>query len=338
LQKSTSINQAVNGAQWNDCNCDLQLTAGVQAELRMANHAGETCDTGNCFWVVDAFRLTRIGDTCNADGTTASMAASASASASTGRVGTMLLTASWSGVGSVQLKLEEHEDILETALAAHFGHKSVEVLGIWKQGRRLHVGGHAAAEQFKIKFAASDEIVVSASQTNLRTELREAFDQAGAGISFVSASAEWGWTTLPEETDTKAPDDGDCTYVYYIIGGGVAAVILFGTAVLMCCRRTKHNAATSASSQKTVAPKEEVLDLESSPDEKKDVAEKKVEDAEIISTSTDTPGSGDENSEGSNSVELGNNAQQETVVTGHEVPEDIPEEMETVVTGHVLEI
>jgi hypothetical protein len=341
LQKWTTINQAVNGAQWNNCNCDFYIEQGVTAELTMKNHPGEQCDTGNCFWVVDAFRLTWIGETCNAGGVEASTATSNTASTATsnGQVGTMVLTASWSGVGSVQVKLEEHEDVLETVLAAHFGRQSVEVLGIYKEGRRLHTGGHTHVEQFKIKFAASDVTVGSASQTNLRTELREAFDQVGAGIDFGSAFAEWGWTAVPEENDTKASDDGDSTYVYYIVGGAVAAVILFGTAVLMCLRRTKRDAATSASSQKVVTPQDEVLDLEGSPSEKKDVVDKKVDDVEIISASTDTPGTGDEHSEGSNSVQLGNNVQEETVVTGREVPEeDIPEEMETEVTGNTLEI
>jgi len=220
--KSTTlyINQAKDGAKWNMV-ASFEFQNGIEGELLMRNHNAEQCAMSTCFWVVDAFRLTRTSEHCGESdpepepepkkvlGLPATTnegdpqpdlepkkVLGVTATTNEERFGSLLLQASWSGLGSVHLEIEEHKGIVETVLAAQLGHTSVEVLSISKQGRRLHgQGGHA--EHLKIDFVARDEVVGSSSQKSLRQALQEAFDQKSVGITFHSAIVSWASPSSP---------------------------------------------------------------------------------------------------------------------------------------------
>jgi len=335
-----SINQAVDGAQWNIV-ASFPFTKGIEGELKMSNHPGEECGTQEtgCFWVVDAFRLTRTGDKCGdldpaeyepepkmmmeaspVATTTDVVALSQQPQATepettklvtTGRDGTLLLEASWSGVGSLQLKLEEHKGIMETALAAHLGYNSVEILSIWKQSRRLH-GQEGHAEHVKINFIAWDAMIGSSSQKNLQQSLQEAFDQKGVGITFHSATASWDSPAVPKEPCN--PGSVTSVIIVACAVGGVLFLLL--VVVLMTHRKTKRDAAKNGSAHNIVTPDEVANDLERSVDEKKNViVGKEVDEKEdmdaTLSVSTGTPSINDEHSEDSNTVAHSDSLQQE---------------------------
>ncbi|CAE8609792.1 unnamed protein product [Polarella glacialis] len=60
------VDQSRKGAQWNSLG-SFPFYVGWQGSLKTSNAVGETCAAGNCFWVVDAFRLTRVGDACTSE-------------------------------------------------------------------------------------------------------------------------------------------------------------------------------------------------------------------------------------------------------------------------------
>lgn len=345
--KSTTlyVNQAVDGAKWNMV-ASFEFQKGIEGELLMRNHNAEQCAMSTCFWVVDAFRLTRTSEHCGESdpepepepkkvpGLPATTnegdpqpelepkkVLGLSATTNEGRSGSLLLQASWSGLGSVQLEIEEHKSIVETVLAAHLGHTSVEVLSISKQGRRLHGQGEHA-EHLKIDFVARDEIVGSSSQKSLRQALQEAFDQKAVGITFHSAIVSWASPSAPEDVRS-------CTILYVIVAAVVGIALLSGLGLFICRHRAKRDVAGDASAQKNVMHEEDArmtknfINLESTSDEKKEVNEEKDVDGkeidcEVLSISTGTPCSDDENSEGSN-ITPSNSLQQESeiVVAGH---------------------
>lgn len=339
--KTLFINQGVKAGQWNTID-SLKFYKGMEGELTMRSHADEKCTAGNCFWVVDAFRLTRTGDMCTGHDepepepepkqVKATQATPAGAVDSNGRDGTLLLEASWHGVGSVQVKLEEHKGVLATALAAHLGHKSAEVLGIWKMGRRLHTDhDHAGPEHFAVHFAAQEQVAGSPSQPNLQQALQDSFDQKSAGVHFHNAVASWGWSAVETKDSAKkdgAKEDESC-FVTYVVIASVGAAALLGLGLLLCRRAMKRRANTG-SPEKNVTPEEETRDLESSTEAKmedcdeKDIA--KEIDMEIASVSTGTPGSDGEGSEGSKTV----------TPTNSMLQEPLPQESEVVVSGQVV--
>jgi hypothetical protein len=232
----------------------------------------------------------------------------------------LLLQASLDG-GSVQLKLAEHQGILETVLATHLGHKTVEVLGVWKHSRRLHAGD-AHAEHLKIKFVARNKIMVSSSTMDLRQALQDAFDKVLVGMTFQSASTSWGWELPAEESATERASD-DCGNKFPVIPVVCAAmaVCFLGLGFCMWSRGKKRDA-SKRSVPKTITPDDvnydienhscekkvmtenkfgdsEEVDVEIASFEKKEMTEKKFRDTEevdveIASASTGTPGSGDD--------------------------------------------
>jgi hypothetical protein len=68
-RKPLFINQAVNGAQWNEIG-SFMFSEGKEGRLTMRSSPEEKC-ADNCFWVADAFRLTWKGHQCTASPTVA---------------------------------------------------------------------------------------------------------------------------------------------------------------------------------------------------------------------------------------------------------------------------
>jgi len=59
-----TIDQSRNGGKWTAVG-KWPFYKGTRGTFTLSNSAGDSCNAERCFWVADAFRVTRIGNTCN---------------------------------------------------------------------------------------------------------------------------------------------------------------------------------------------------------------------------------------------------------------------------------
>eukprot|EP00928_Gymnodinium_smaydae_P004551 TRINITY_DN11542_c0_g1_i1.p1 TRINITY_DN11542_c0_g1~~TRINITY_DN11542_c0_g1_i1.p1 ORF type:complete len:458 (+),score=67.73 TRINITY_DN11542_c0_g1_i1:93-1466(+) len=63
LSANLSVDQSTRGGQWNHV-ANFMFYKGSRGKITMRNSPDEDCNSQNCFWIVDAFRLTRLGASC----------------------------------------------------------------------------------------------------------------------------------------------------------------------------------------------------------------------------------------------------------------------------------
>jgi len=241
MSKTLQINQAVQGAQWNEID-RLPFHKGHQGKFTMKNKQGEQCDTGSCFWVADAFRLTWVANECNTTDSASSHMinapevatlqqeqAESQATTADATKGLLLLRASFDkdNEGSLldlQVKLRDHASVLESSLSLHLGGIHVTITDIALTSRRLQLTGHSTSPVgiFRVSFVAHSRDI-SELNDSLSHRLQVELQAAGAGVDIASADVEW-----PELVNTQKSVDDETSDINaaLIVGGAVGAVVL----------------------------------------------------------------------------------------------------------------
>mmetsp|Transcript_21340 Transcript_21340/g.45419 ORF Transcript_21340/g.45419 Transcript_21340/m.45419 type:complete len:548 (-) Transcript_21340:115-1758(-) len=319
------VNQAINGGQWTEVG-SLPFFKGSVGRLTLKNSGSDQCTAQgqgeDCFWVADALRLTWTGSQCGAQPVTQSPTAALVVTTTTvaemassdifsqpwsGREGVVLLRASLgNGQGSdeVLMKLEAHQSIIAATVAAHLGHRSVEIKAISVSGRRLAINSDSTL--FEIRYAASEKIGDPAAD-ELKQELQTAFDAAGVGVVVQSAEVSWLEPELSDafrSADKEAGGDDDSVGLWAnatVVTFGSVFIVLSLVIIAFMVRRAHyrktHAQATEAANQATsdhqedlevaVAKDNEVVGMEA---EKKETGD----GMEIVSVSTDEPPASEE--------------------------------------------
>lgn len=297
------INQAVQGGQWNEIGT-FPLFKGYEGSLTMRNAVNEQCELqGNCFWVVDAFRLTWKGTEClprnNSEETVQT---------GKGTEGVLLLRLNMEishDTAFMQVKIQDQKAALEATLASHFGYNSVEIVEarFVSPGRRLR---EQPAALMRISFIALEKVAESTSG-DLKQSLQANLDAMNLGVTVDSASVEWT-LPVPIRTEHDSKNAKMCLPLY--IGASCAALVMLGIAGFFVWKlkvRTSNaqTLASDLSKEKSEDPKrakEVTLEgaISKMPDEPQKA--KEVDEAENTSVSTGPPASEDGTHSAGNSI------------------------------------
>lgn len=248
------INQAERAAQWNEVGW-LHFYEDVPSKLTMRNSFDEQC-AENCFWVVDAFRLTWMAARCpenldhqNSLQTQVQESPAADADEPPQEHESVLTLRARFGeeaVGDLELTLIEHQGTVQEALRAHFGTQSLTVTAIVAidKRRRLQTSvgsGQSFAVHLSSKGVAGT--VLDDDGGHLAHSLQAALTRAGADIVVESAVVRWG--VLPSTGDGADADvDAEWSATVYIISAGVVMVLLTALVWALCRRMRLQRART----------------------------------------------------------------------------------------------
>ncbi|CAE8620710.1 unnamed protein product [Polarella glacialis] len=230
----------------------------------MSNAVGETCAAGNCFWVVDAFRLTRVGDVCTSE---PEQQLKGSVFLQPGlQAGSLRLTVEMnpSSTAGLLADLKAQTGVFEATLKTQLGAVSVrvgniEAMAVEGFDRRLQ----ATSAPFKVSFKAEVPSSGLWARKVLVSELSLALAAAGATLKVRSAELTWPQTTV----DGAGSVNFDVITILIVVGGVsfVAPIILVG--IYWMCKSRKSVEPTTdveaGSKQGEVKPEEpESLDKE----------------------------------------------------------------------------
>jgi hypothetical protein len=277
---------------------------GWSGALTVRNHAHENClaGEGRCFMVVDAFRLTWVGDTC-ADATAPAPApvgqpadtpeqgpghGADTAAFEQGLQHEGLLTLRVAGATADGLwDLQGSAEWIGDALATHFDLEQVSILSIVAtSGRRL---SGSDTSSFQVRFAGRGLGPEAPATGNLVAALQWSLDEAGAGVTFISAEVDWVAVYPSVPTDAAPGEKSTASdlewQVWSLLAVAVSALTcsLMIAAVCACRRKARSTAPIDAE-----APPEKVVDMIHPPESDK---------WEINSVSTGTPESESNSSE-----------------------------------------
>jgi hypothetical protein len=259
----------------------------------------------DCFWVADAFRVTWVAEKCSEDAE-ANVVQSDNMDSNPTQ-GTMSLVVATSNGDGADLKLKmEKVGVIEMALQAHFGYKSVNVLSLdvtsARPARRL---SEASAPLMAYRVEASFEGQGSVQQIDngptLMEQVQASFDKTEIDIRVKSASVEFD-SSQPGQTEEPidASERVEPAYAMYALALGAGLVA--GALVLFVAVRHMKKLA----SQKQVEEIAEVTgNVSMYPDPEKAAESKeakKEEDLEVASVSTAPPADSDGGSETGSAV------------------------------------
>eukprot|EP00933_Yihiella_yeosuensis_P052975 TRINITY_DN51125_c0_g1_i1.p1 TRINITY_DN51125_c0_g1~~TRINITY_DN51125_c0_g1_i1.p1 ORF type:complete len:459 (-),score=113.43 TRINITY_DN51125_c0_g1_i1:301-1677(-) len=244
------VNQAANGGQWNTIG-EFPFFKGWPGKLKLSNSPKDNCyDRQSCFWVADAFRLTRVGSRCQSRpppplppalplpaAPTAQVTLTAApntmptstekpisttqqseAQAVAWQKGSLRLTIGLSGGkagSSVQASLIEQKDVIEATLKAELGAVAVELDAItpWSgQGRRLLDTGAI----FQIDFRAQVDSPKDATMDGFKKSLQDAISSAGSSLKIQAAELAWTEPKTLTPTPEASKSEGDFPTVLLI--------------------------------------------------------------------------------------------------------------------------
>lgn len=311
MSSTFRFNQAQNGGKWSKLG-SLMFQEGSEAFLKMQSSPDEICAAGNCFWLVDAFRLTWTGDQCT--GANAGMkegalvASSGNDDAATTpplvqsettkqlpvqrevikakKEGILRLRVSWAETGthgvsdSLHLELQKHESAIQATLTYQLGYSSASILSIaWSPGRRLNDHGAVALNVF---FVAHGKINDEQQRSEeLKQTLQANLDLAQAGVTVESADVDW--VTVRPGNETNA------TKTTLIVGVGMVIALVVVGAGILCLIRRKRQMSTGPLTKVEVC-KDEFVAAAVVVEAPKDLEKMKdVEEEDNASVSTGTP-------------------------------------------------
>lgn len=294
------INQAQNPAKWNEIGM-FMFSKGDEGRLIMKNSAQEKCGMGSggdCFWVVDAFRLTWKAHQCPGDVETvqekpvamtkdepASPQKSGCGKGAHPRMvappadakeGLLVLSAILAdGVSSdsVVLKIQKHKNDFQATLAAHLGYKTINIAMVARHGRRLHEDHHHGAVTFHIPFTAQEKIV-GATDNDLKQAMQANLDAIVPGVTVEMVDMQW--LIAPPAKNVEKEDD-----IALHVGAICAVLALLGFASFLVWKNMQHWKAQKASKtneEKTIKP--QVVDV------KADMGKEEIDDLENASTAS----------------------------------------------------
>lgn len=284
---------------------------GWSGALTVRNHAHEVClaGEGKCFMVVDAFRLTRVGDTC-ANATAPAPApvvqpavpeadaldppeqglghGADTAASEQGLQYEGLLTLQVAGATADGLwDLQGSSHWIGDALATHFDLEQVSILSIVAtSGRRL---SGSETSSFQVRFAGRGRGPEVPATGNLVAALQGSLDQAGAGLTFISAEVDWVAVYPSGPTDVASGEESTASgpewKVWLLLAVAVSVLTCLLMIAAVCARRQKARSTLPVDAE---APPEKPVDVIYPPENDK---------WEINSVSTGTPESESNSSE-----------------------------------------
>ncbi|CAE8711116.1 unnamed protein product [Polarella glacialis] len=222
------VDQSRKGAQWNFLGT-FPFYVGWQGSLKTSNAVGETCAAGNCFWVVDAFRLTRVGDVCTSELEQQLKGEESSVFLQPGlQAGSLRLTVEMnpSSTAGLLADLKAQTGVLEATLKTQLGAVSVrveniEALAVEGFDRRLQ----ATSAPFKVSFKAEVPSSGLWARKGLVSELSLALAAAGATLKVRSAELTWPQTIV----DGAGSVNFDVITILIVVG----AVLFVGPIILL---------------------------------------------------------------------------------------------------------
>jgi hypothetical protein len=284
----------------------LPFFVGNEGRFTFRNHQDEQCDEEECFWTVDAVRVTWMGDRCHQTGVATVQVRSDADAEATSK--------------DLQKSLTDSHTLIKATLELKLDSEYVEVLAIVSAtGRRLQETSSNGA--FDIHFTAwgvSSATVVASD--DLKESLQQAFSAAGAGLVFESASLR---LDRPSADSEEKLEETDCMLFYAGITLGSVAFCLSSAALakLVCSSRNKQNAKAETFTEAKpvlVAPVEDTpvvhgkaVDIETNNNTVEEKADTSKADDEIRSVSTGEPGSDGRVSEAAMSDGASNNSDNE---------------------------
>jgi hypothetical protein len=212
-----------------------------------------------------------------------------------------MLEAGLANHGDVMLELKAQKGTLETALALHLGHKTVEIVSIMQRGRRLHADA-VHMQNFEVRYVAK-EATGNANSGSVMQTLQDALSQAGSALALKTAVAQWGWLAQPTATQhQESGSDDDRLVAYIAIGAGCLVSALAAVGVFILCRRNRRQLdfnptvdvmgkVISDDLEKNEKMAAQEFDAKPVGDNEKD---EDMDDVETQSVSTGTPGSEEE--------------------------------------------
>lgn len=260
--------------------------------------------------VVDAFRLTWVSDTC-ADATAPAPApvvqtadtpeqgpehGADAAALGQGLQHEGLLTLRVAGATADGLwDLQGSSQWIGDALATHFDLEQVSILSIVAtSGRRL---SGSETSSFQVRFAGRGRGPEAPATGSLVAALQWSLDQAGAGVTFISAEVAWVAVYPSGPTDVapgeKSTASGLEWKVWALLVSAVSLACLLMAAACACRRKARGTAPVDVEARST-AP----VDAEAPPEKPVDVTKPPESgEWEINSVSTGTPESESNSSE-----------------------------------------
>mmetsp|Transcript_45196 Transcript_45196/g.79568 ORF Transcript_45196/g.79568 Transcript_45196/m.79568 type:complete len:524 (-) Transcript_45196:236-1807(-) len=274
LSRSFFIDQGRNGAQWNPVG-KAPFFKGFKGTITMRNANGEQCRSPPCFWVADAFRLTRVEDSCTTDG----------------KLKMHVRLSNSNTVDDVLKKLEQSKDVLENAFADYFGYGAAQLVKFINTGRRLAEGELSAVTATVMVFGTPKMTTVG----DLGQALQKALSDAGAGVQIESAEMDWTSEPIgsfPSSRKRRPSDDDDDDkrlLTIILVSVGIAAVLVFFIVCGFMLRSKAKLPAENKTQKCTVCP--QVQDLEGAVVKGDKVKDEKDGSWEMESVSTATPDS-----------------------------------------------
>eukprot|EP00928_Gymnodinium_smaydae_P011189 TRINITY_DN14157_c0_g1_i2.p1 TRINITY_DN14157_c0_g1~~TRINITY_DN14157_c0_g1_i2.p1 ORF type:complete len:455 (-),score=107.24 TRINITY_DN14157_c0_g1_i2:297-1661(-) len=269
LSSNLVVDQSTRGGQWNHL-ANFMFYKGSKGKITMRNSPEEVCDADNCFWVVDAFRLTRLGSSCanvdeekaqelteqaspemdkerNSDAENAEEAAVATQvgnnlgmddeeTAREGLITLRLEGSTDSGRSDFVVALNANIAGIETVLAAHFGYEEAKVREVVPFSRRLSA---ASAGTFRISFALSGAPTKqdNAPGDDLAQKLSVAL--APAGVQVMSAGVQWVKASPELRSDESGNEREWSTTLVMMVAIGVATLALVLGALSFAIRSSR---------------------------------------------------------------------------------------------------
>jgi len=303
-----SIDQSRNGGQWNTVG-KWPFYKGHRGYFKLSNSDQESCATGSCFWVADAFRLTRLGSSCtdaSAPVQDASMEMPSAPEAEEAQEaqdtsmemdfklangdaqrGSVSLIVS-SSLGNQDLKLHiMNLGVLESGLKAHFSYSSVKLLSVdIASARRLtpRVARRRVNAMFE-GIGAGGEL--SKEPQVLMSQLQVLFDAKDSGIQLESVSYSFDGSSTTDDSEEQDIHPYPYAIALAFLGFSFVSMMAFAVYCLMKKRAAKMTKDASSEERwaETTKDPEEAMETKDA----KDPEEVKQDNSDIVSVSTAPP-------------------------------------------------
>jgi len=218
------MDQSTKGGQWNYLGI-FPFYVGWEGHLNVSTSADEKCSTGNCFMMVDAFRLTRVADYCSQDvekrlkefvreeqeqqqeqeqeqQQEQEQEQDDASSSSSWQIGSLRLTVK-ADTADLLGELRAHSSVLEATLETQLGAISVkveEITSLAAERRRLQ-----SIAAFDVKFKAQLPSSTGLEEAEvLPADLSSAFAAAGSELQIQAAELTWAPVKESNEKDEES--------------------------------------------------------------------------------------------------------------------------------------
>jgi len=297
LSQQFVLDQTQSPGQWNEVT-RLPFYKGWKGKITVKNHKSEECDAaGHCFMMADAFRMTRVGDSCSVAVTspTPSVVKPSASKMPDSRDGMLHLEVdvTISSDNAIPL-LIQNQKAIESVLQTYLGYKLVDVMDVM-HGRRLSAGGPASGtyQKVDVTFVAGGWNGRT-TKTDVTPYLKAAL--ASKGLEIKAAAVEWVGSTTAE-------DDFASVQVIMALGAVVALVCVVFCLVIGFSKRRGQAASSkqawdanviNVAAQEEVDVEEARQEFEDKQEQEESVEVEKAKDVESMSVgsgSTDAPAS-----------------------------------------------